>query len=307
MSDNQYFYNYPNEANKVLVAYSDRVYRSSDLNPNLGSEYAAWLTEAEISRSYMITTLQMPRTETGESRVYRVVTRGEFTFKDKELTGGTIFEVGTGITNGSGGFGTFQAKKLSAPITFRTTDPIEKWAAQDYPGIESTALGDFAQFFPADWGKDPFNGNLVGVEIASGNSASSADSDGTTGSTKSATSAVDTLTGTAKKADTFAFASSPNYNSSADHITNFSTKDKDKVQISSSVFGLSSKGTFKIAKNLKSLDKLSKSNAQFIYNKADGGLYFNQNGTEAGFGTGGIFAILDGKPTLGISSVSVVA
>ena len=306
MSDNQYFYNYPNEASEVLVAYSDRVYRSSDLNPNLGSEYAAWLTEAEISRSYMITTLQMPRTETGESRVYRVVTRGEFTFKDKELTGGTIFEVGTGITNGSGGFGTFQGKKLSAPITFRTTDPIEKWAAQDYPGIESTALGDFAQFFPADWGKDPFNGNLVGVEIASGNSASSADSDGTTGSTKSATSAVDTLTGTAKKADTFDFSSSPNYNST-DRITNFSTKEKDKVQISSSVFGLSGAGTFKIAKNSKALGKLLATDTQFIYNKADGGLYFNQNGVAPGFGSGGIFAILEGKPTLGASSVSVVA
>ena len=307
MSDNQYFYNYPNEANKVLVAYSDRVYRSSDLNPNLGSEYASWLTEAEISRSYMITTLQIPRTETGESRVYRVVTRGEFTFKDKELTGGTIFEVGTGITNGSGDFGTFQGKKLSAPITFRTTDPIEKWAAQDYPGIESTALGDFAQFFPADWGKDPFNGNLVGVEKTSGNSASSSASGGSTSSTQSATAAVDTLTGTAKKADTFAFASSPNYNSSADHITNFSTKDKDKVQISSSVFGLSSKGTFKIAKNLKALDQLSKSNTQFIYSKADGGLYFNQNGPEAGFGTGGIFAILEGNPSLVTKNVSVIA
>ena len=88
---------------------------------------------------------------------------------------------------------------------------------------------------------------------------------------------------------------------------NFSTKEKDKVQISSSVFGLSGKGTFKIAKNLKSLDKLLKTDTQFIYNKADGGLYFNQNGPESGFGTGGIFAIIEGNPSLGTKNVSVVA
>jgi hypothetical protein len=70
---------------------------------------------------------------------------------------------------------------------------------------------------------------------------------------------------------------------------------------------LSGTGTFKIAKNSKDLTKLLATDTQFIYNKADGGLYFNQNGATAGFGSGGIFAILDGKPTLGTSSVSVVS
>ena len=149
-----------------------------------------------------------------------------------------------------------------------------------------------------NWWVDPFSSQ---TEAASSPALASRNS------TFSATTAVDTLTGTAKKADTFQFSSSPNYNSSADRITNFSTKDKDKVLISSSVFGLSSKGTFKIANNLKSLDKLSKSKTQFIYSKADGGLYFNQNGTEAGYGTGGIFAVLEGNPTLGTKNVSVVA
>ena len=70
---------------------------------------------------------------------------------------------------------------------------------------------------------------------------------------------------------------------------------------------MSGKGTFKIAKNLKSFGKLSKTDTQFIYNKADGGLYFNQNGPEAGFGTGGIFAILEGNPSLVTKNVSVIA
>lgn len=117
----------------------------------------------------------------------------------------------------------------------------------------------------------------------------------------------DVLIGTPKKADTFEFRSKPNYNLSADLITNFNAKEKDKVLIASSAFGLSGTGAFKIAKNSKGLTKLLASDTQFIYNKADGGLYFNQNGATAGFGSGGIFAILEGKPTLGTSSVSVVA
>ena len=118
---------------------------------------------------------------------------------------------------------------------------------------------------------------------------------------------TDSLTGRSRFPDIFNLSGTPGYGSNADRITNFSTKDKDKVQISSSVFGLSGTGTFKIAKNLSALDKLSKSTTQFIYSKADGGLYFNQNGVTPGFGSGGIFAVLEGNPTLGTKNVSVVA
>ena len=157
--------------------------------------------------------------------------------------------------------------------------------------------------FPENWWSTSNSFKLPTTGSASSNTGGTS-----TTSTLTATTAIDTLTGTAKKADTFEFSSSPNYNSSADRITNFSTKDKDKVLNSSSVFGLSGKGTFKIANNLKTLDKLSKSKTQFIYSKVDGGLYFNHNGTEAGYGTGGgIFAVLEGNPTLGTKNVSVVA
>ena len=152
--------------------------------------------------------------------------------------------------------------------------------------------------FPIGWWNDPFTLSIGSTSMNTETSTTTA---------LSTTTAVDTLTGTAKKADTFEFSSSPNYNSSADRITNFSTKDKDKVQISSGIFGLTGAGTFKIAKNTKDLTKLLASDTQFIYNKADGGLYFNENSSASGYGNGGIFAILDGKPTLGSSSVSVVA
>ena len=159
-----------------------------------------------------------------------------------------------------------------------------------------------------EWAESEINSSLDWLFKPTSTSGSASSNTGTsTTSTLTTTAAVDTLTGTAKKADTFDFSSSPNYNSSADRITNFSAKDKDKVQISSSIFGLSGTGTFKIAKNSKDLTKLLATDTQFIYNKGDGGLYFNQNGATPGFGSGGIFAILDGKPTLGTSSVSVVS
>ena len=186
-------------------------------------------------------------------------------------------------SNGQGGLADLFAKILS-PSTPSTDRSLIS------SGLGSTEL-------KLNWWVDPFSSQ---TESASSTAVAS------TNSILSATAAVDTLTGAAKKADTFEFSSIPNYSSNADRITNFSTKEKDKVQISSSVFGLSGKGTFKIAKNLKSLDKLLKTDTQFIYSKADGGMYFNQNEATAGFGSGGIFAILDGKPTLGTSSVSVV-
>ena len=87
----------------------------------------------------------------------------------------------------------------------------------------------------------------------------------------------------------------------------FSTKDNDNIHISSCVFGTSGTGTFKIAKNSNDLTKLLASDIQFICNKVDGGLFYNQNGLATGYGIGGLFAVHDGKPTLGSSSVSVVA
>ena len=52
------------------------------------------------------------------------------------------------------------------------------------------------------------------------------------------------------------------------------------------------------AKNRKELKMALKSDSDFIYNKATGQLLFNENGERGGFGKGGLFAILIGKPVL---------
>jgi hypothetical protein len=44
----------------------------------------------------------------------------------------------------------------------------------------------------------------------------------------------------------------------------------------------------------------------FAYDSSNGNLYWNQNGSVSGFGTGGIFAVLDNKTTLSASNISLI-
>ena len=44
--------------------------------------------------------------------------------------------------------------------------------------------------------------------------------------------------------------------------------------------------------------ELAKQDIDFLYDQKKGGLYFNENGLEKGFGDGGIVAILKGAPDL---------
>lgn len=50
-------------------------------------------------------------------------------------------------------------------------------------------------------------------------------------------SGVDSVTGVAKRKDTFQFSATPGFGDQKDLITNFSTKDKDVLQFSKSAFG----------------------------------------------------------------------
>ncbi|WNZ27514.1 hypothetical protein HJG54_32070 [Leptolyngbya sp. NK1-12] len=42
----------------------------------------------------------------------------------------------------------------------------------------------------------------------------------------------------------------------------------------------------------------AKSNALIVYNTRNGNLFYNANGSRAGFGEGGNFALLSGKPAM---------
>ena len=126
----------------------------------------------------------------------------------------------------------------------------------------------------------------------------------TSGKATSAASPQSPLTGTAKKADVFALTGTPEFGAgTADRITNFNPKEKDKLQIDVSNFGSDAAGTFKIAKNSKALTKALATTTDFIYLQSTGELYYNENGRLPGYGDGGIFAILENKANITTKNV----
>ena len=87
-------------------------------------------------------------------------------------------------------------------------------------------------------------------------------------------------------------------NKSADKITNFNPST-DTLEIDTDSFGVDSSATFAAGKNKKAVKKkLAKQDFDFLYDEKKGGLYFNENGADKGFGDGGIIAILKGAPDL---------
>ena len=85
---------------------------------------------------------------------------------------------------------------------------------------------------------------------------------------------------------------------SADKITNFNPST-DTLEIDADSFGVDNSATFTAGKNKKAVKKkLAKKDFDFLYDDKKGGLYFNENGADKGFGEGGIIAILKGAPEL---------
>ena len=85
---------------------------------------------------------------------------------------------------------------------------------------------------------------------------------------------------------------------SIDKITNFNTSI-DILEIDTDSFGIDPSATFASGKNKKVVKKkLAKLDIDFLYDQKRGGLYFNENGADKGFGDGGIIAILKGAPDL---------
>jgi len=83
-----------------------------------------------------------------------------------------------------------------------------------------------------------------------------------------------------------------------DKIINFNPST-DTLEINTESFGIDTSATFASGKNKKTVKKkLAKQDSDFLYDQKKGGLYFNENGANKGFGEGGIIAILKGSPDL---------
>jgi hypothetical protein len=92
----------------------------------------------------------------------------------------------------------------------------------------------------------------------------------------------------------------PSYyrNKNVDKITNFNPST-DTIEIDIDNFGIKGSATFATAASKKAIKKkLAKQDFDFLYDEKKGGLYFNENGADKGFGDGGIIAILKGAPDL---------
>ena len=91
-----------------------------------------------------------------------------------------------------------------------------------------------------------------------------------------------------------------------DKITNFNPKI-DTLEIDIDSFGIDRPATFAAARNKKMINrKLAKFDIDFLYDQKKGGLYFNENGLDRGFGNGGIVAIIKGAPDLTASNLEFI-
>ena len=89
----------------------------------------------------------------------------------------------------------------------------------------------------------------------------------------------------------------------ADKITNFNPSS-DTLEIDTDSFGIDNSATFAAGASKKEVKKvLAKQDVDFLYDEKKGGLYFNENGSDKGFGDGGIIAILKGAPDLTASNL----
>ena len=109
-------------------------------------------------------------------------------------------------------------------------------------------------------------------------------------------------------ADVFRFSTKPKFGAStADNISDFKSSEGDLLQISKSAFGLSSNATASLTtvSSASALSTALGSTSTLVYDNSNGNLYWNQNGNKSGFGSGGIFAVLDNKSALTSSNISL--
>ncbi len=93
---------------------------------------------------------------------------------------------------------------------------------------------------------------------------------------------------------------------SADKITNFNPST-DALEVDTDTFGIDNSATFAAGSSKKEVKKvLAKQDFDFLYDQKKGGLYFNENGSDKGFGDGGIIAILKGAPDLTASNLEFI-
>ena len=82
-----------------------------------------------------------------------------------------------------------------------------------------------------------------------------------------------------------------------DRIANFDPLS-DRLIIDTQSFDINRPLNLKVANSKRNLKRFAKQDFDFLYDQKKGGLYFNENGADKGYGDGGIIALLKGAPDL---------
>ncbi|MDZ8023299.1 MAG: hypothetical protein RMX65_005990 [Nostoc sp. DedQUE01] len=165
-----------------------------------------------------------------------------------------------------------------------------------------TGLDNSADVINGQGGNDKIDGKS-GNDLLRGGAGNDSLIGGTGNDTLVGGAGSDRLTG-GVGADYFLYNTNAAFVSSAigqDAITDFKHSQADKIILDKTTFtaitstagtGFSNAGDFKIISNGAT------STAKIVYDPVTGQLFYNQNGSAAGFGSGGLFATLSGAPTL---------
>ena len=228
----------------------------------------------------------------------------------------------------------FSDNQLTSVVIPDSVTSIGDFAFSDNPSLESISISEDATFdFPngvniirrgdpsVEWDQiteqSSVTNKLLSTPISIGNRSYSNAILGTLRKDRIIGTASDEIiAGGAKKdkvkggagADVFVFNAPGGFgNKQMDVIRDFSSSQGDSLVLSKDQFGSLASISFETALKRKQVKQLaSSSDSTILYMQKSGKLYYNENGSEDGFGVGGVFAKLKGAPELGASDFTIV-
>jgi Ca2+-binding RTX toxin-like protein len=296
---------------------------ANPVNANLGDNFVGEVTISDTLSSSITRTLANeienlrliginPINGTGNTNNNRITGNSANNILEG-LTGNDILNGGAGIDTLIGGLGN------DVYIVNTTTDTITELASQGTDKIQSSVNYSLASLVDIEnltlTGTSVINGigNIRGNRIK-GNSANNILNGGAGNDNLTGNAGNDTLTGGTNN-DRFNFVSSSAFvdsNFGLDTISDF-VVNRDKIVLSKTTFAALTSGignSFSQASDFSVVanDSLvAASNAFIVYSSGTGRLFYNQNGSAAGLGTGANFAILSRNPILNSNSFVIVA
>lgn len=280
-SDQAYLVNITGDR-EAGFSYTDLIpIDSNTLNEQpFGYHYDYYVIELELGETAISVTSSMTK-GTGSLLYSRAVYTGDFNYdRQGNLSGGLVREI-----HGGSQSEVFRLKFLGEdlypgqrPIRITTLEDLDK---DLLAGYSYGRTGSLEEFFPGGlgWHNNPWGDNIIGATAQS--------------SRDSAQSA---------NGNAYHLQKPGQYKKShADIITNYNSRTDGAIQIDLGTFD-GAIGKLQIAKKSSKVAKLAKKKIDFILDRQAGYLYYNENGKQPGFGDGGIFAILEGNPKVGMEN-----